>query len=287
MTRQALVEAADRLLDAEDVLAEQSVADETGEVIDIQRERVRRARQATRAVVDEPDDIDSLALSQALRAYLDATEERYDDRPAVRPTVPDLQVRRARRAVVRELRAYGRLAAAQHAAGRQASSLVRRLLIASDGSRPSDWAIGFGGTLALSLGARVLIVHVVNPAATPVVDPELLLASQEYERRMREEGVAILEAAQRALPASVDSDRMLREGVPALEIAAAARVWNADLVIMGSRGRGRFAQFVLGSTTEAVIREAPCPVVAVSREPAHAPANAARAEMCGQASAIG
>jgi hypothetical protein len=36
---------------------------------------------------------------------------------------------------------------------------------------------------------------------------------------------------------------------------------------MGTRGRGRFAQLILGSTAEQVIREASCPVLTVGRAP--------------------
>ena len=61
---------------------------------------------------------------------------------------------------------------------------------------------------------------------------------------------------------------MLRTGAAAEEIVAAARLWEADLIVMGSRGRGKLAQLLLGSTAEAVIRGASCPVLAVGHEPA-------------------
>jgi nucleotide-binding universal stress UspA family protein len=60
---------------------------------------------------------------------------------------------------------------------------------------------------------------------------------------------------------------MIRTGAAAEEILFAARLWEADLIVMGTRGRSRVAQFVLGSTAEAVIRQAPCPVMTVGHAP--------------------
>ena len=55
---------------------------------------------------------------------------------------------------------------------------------------------------------------------------------------------------------------------PASEIVAAAGELPADLVVMGTHGRGGFRRLVLGSVAESVLRTAPCPVLTV---PPHAP----------------
>ena len=57
------------------------------------------------------------------------------------------------------------------------------------------------------------------------------------------------------------------EGVPADEIVLAVRTWEADLIVIGTRGRNRVAEFLLGSVADAVIRRAPCPVLTVGHEP--------------------
>jgi nucleotide-binding universal stress UspA family protein len=53
------------------------------------------------------------------------------------------------------------------------------------------------------------------------------------------------------------------EGKPADEVIAAAREWTAELIVLGTHGRSGVARAVLGSTAEAVVRHAPCPVVVV------------------------
>jgi len=49
-------------------------------------------------------------------------------------------------------------------------------------------------------------------------------------------------------------------GHAASEIIKAAREWPADLIVVGSHGRGGVDRVVLGSVAEAVVRRAPCPV---------------------------
>jgi nucleotide-binding universal stress UspA family protein len=58
-------------------------------------------------------------------------------------------------------------------------------------------------------------------------------------------------------------------GVPHLEIVRAAEERHADLVVMATHGRGFFSHAFLGSTTERVIRRAPCPVLVVHATTKH------------------
>jgi nucleotide-binding universal stress UspA family protein len=52
-------------------------------------------------------------------------------------------------------------------------------------------------------------------------------------------------------------------GAPADEILKAARRPAADLIVIGTRGKGGVAGLLLGSTSEAVLRRARIPVLAV------------------------
>jgi nucleotide-binding universal stress UspA family protein len=53
------------------------------------------------------------------------------------------------------------------------------------------------------------------------------------------------------------------EGRPAEQIVNLLRSKSIDLVVMGSRGRGRVQQLLVGSTTEQVLASAPCSVLVV------------------------
>jgi len=55
-------------------------------------------------------------------------------------------------------------------------------------------------------------------------------------------------------------------GQPVEVILAQAKQWHADLIVLGSRGLGGFKRFLLGSTSQAVVQQAPCSVLLVRPE---------------------
>ena len=61
---------------------------------------------------------------------------------------------------------------------------------------------------------------------------------------------------------------MTRAGDPVREIVSYAAETNADLVVLGTHGRGPVAHMLMGSVAERVVRTAPCPVLTV-RHPQH------------------
>ena len=142
---------------------------------------------------------------------------------------------------------------------------AKPILVAVDGSQPSNWALGAAARLADRLHAAVVVLHVVVPPNLGA--SEIALNTEDLIEQLRQEGDGVLQAACQRLPAALAARAVLREGYPAQQIVVQAREMGADLIVMGSRGRGRWTHFILGSIAEAVIREAPCPVVAVSHDP--------------------
>jgi nucleotide-binding universal stress UspA family protein len=61
--------------------------------------------------------------------------------------------------------------------------------------------------------------------------------------------------------------KLVREGDPAEEIVKAAKEVDADVIVMGTHSNRSIWDVLLGSVTEKVVKNAPCPVVAVSRTP--------------------
>jgi nucleotide-binding universal stress UspA family protein len=144
------------------------------------------------------------------------------------------------------------------------SAKLERILIATDGSQQAQWATRFGRQLAEQLGAKVLLLHVVVPSIPASGD---FVTARRLEEVRREFGLDLLGRTRRSLPAEMEVYSAQRTGLPSEEIAAEARAWRADLVILGTHGQGRIARLVLGSTADAVIRQAPCPVITISHEP--------------------
>jgi nucleotide-binding universal stress UspA family protein len=141
------------------------------------------------------------------------------------------------------------------------------ILVAVDGSPPSEWALRVAATLARRIGASVSIVHVIPPPTTDITEGALVLI-EDLSDALKATGTALLDKAAAGIPKELPVSRVLRQGFPSAEIVAQARESGASYIVMGSRGRGRWFHFILGSTAEAVVRDAPCPVVTVAHDPA-------------------
>jgi nucleotide-binding universal stress UspA family protein len=137
----------------------------------------------------------------------------------------------------------------------------RRVLIALDESALAAHAVEVGMNLIQALGAEAALVHVIDPKLATA--PEGGIPAATLLADLKRTGQALLTAAAARLDGTVPPWQFLREGPPAREIVAAAREWQADLLVLGTHGRSGLARMVLGSTAEAVVRHAPCPVVVV------------------------
>ena len=140
----------------------------------------------------------------------------------------------------------------------------RRILIALDDSAIAAHAVEVGTELATALKAQVALVYVVDP--TLAFQPDSGIPAAEWVATLKREGQSFLAtAAQRT--GEPPAWQFLREGKPADQILAAAREWEADVIVIGTHGRSGVSRLVLGSTAESVVRHAPCPVLVI-RPPA-------------------
>lgn len=134
----------------------------------------------------------------------------------------------------------------------------RTVVLATDLSSTSRMATREAIDLAVGLGARLVIVNVLDarrlsrPGSHARVD----------QARTEREG-ALMELAGEARRSGVSTSFLVWSGEPANSIAAAAEAEHADLIVVGSRGLGGAGRMVLGSVSDEVVRTAPCPVVVV------------------------
>lgn len=136
--------------------------------------------------------------------------------------------------------------------------MLRQLVLAVDGSQESKKAADLAEAIVGRFGSAVLVVHVralvYSGAAAwaPEWTPELDAFMADFVRRLTAQGrqanSEILEAPEH------------HEGHA---IADAAARLKADLIVMGSRGRSRLADAVLGSVVDDVLHRASCPVLVV------------------------
>lgn len=147
---------------------------------------------------------------------------------------------------------------------------ISTILVATDFSDASESALKYTKSLAKAFGATIHVLHVLEDLAAHAWTTEVYVAAlpgvhEEMEKQARERLDATLTAEERE---AFKAQLTLRTGSAFVEIVRHAREIRADLLVMGTHGRGAIAHMLLGSVAERVVRKAPCPVLTV-RQPEH------------------
>jgi nucleotide-binding universal stress UspA family protein len=146
---------------------------------------------------------------------------------------------------------------------------MERILVAVDGSEHSTKAVDAAASMATAVGAKLSLLAVVPSMAAVAGDLESYARSEnllnELPRLLASVQPAFLEpAAARARAKRVTEVSLeTATGDPATEILATAHAKGVDLIVMGSRGRGRLSGLLLGSVSQQVSSHAPCSVLIV------------------------
>jgi nucleotide-binding universal stress UspA family protein len=142
------------------------------------------------------------------------------------------------------------------------------ILVATDLS-DLDRLMPFALQQASAASARLILLHVLAAGAGMAIDPVGLpfydsAGALEFAARTLEPWCAL------ARRKSIACDALVREGNAAQQIAASARQFQADRVLLGTRSRGKMSKLLLGSVAEQVLRSVNLPVITVGPE-AHLP----------------
>jgi nucleotide-binding universal stress UspA family protein len=129
---------------------------------------------------------------------------------------------------------------------------IRTIVHPTDFTEPSSYAFQMACALARDYGAKLVALHVY-----PVVSAGIV--SVEGSRKK------LLAQLREITPpdSTIPVGHALVEGEPVFEILKAAEAYDADLIVMGTHGRGGLSRLVMGSVAEAVTRKANCPVLTV------------------------
>ena len=143
---------------------------------------------------------------------------------------------------------------------------IETILVATDGSPASAAASDEAIDLALRLGARLIVINVVNvaelTAASSMFPGTVFTAREEAEAIAR----AIVDDARRS---GVVATYLTWEGQPGEAIVAAAESEAADLIVVGTHGRSVIGRLLLGSVSEYVVRHSRAPVLVVRPQEAY------------------
>jgi nucleotide-binding universal stress UspA family protein len=144
---------------------------------------------------------------------------------------------------------------------------METILIATDGSDESERAVELGLELAAEQDAQVVLVHVLPPEAWTWQGPAPIYPHAVFHEPAEDTSVltpALQLAAERGVPATAE----LVSGDPVTEIVKTADRFDADLIVLGSRGLGRVKAALLGSISRGVLSEAKRSVLVVRQQTA-------------------
>lgn len=150
---------------------------------------------------------------------------------------------------------------------------MKTILAPIDFSTATDGVIEAAVSLARSLQAKIVLLHIVEPP-TLASDYGLALESLHEAIALSEQSAArrLAEIRQRVVAIFPALDTELRRGTPTGEILEAAQRHQVAYIVVGSHGHTAIYDLLVGTTTHGILRKAPCPVVIVPPASKHRPA---------------
>jgi nucleotide-binding universal stress UspA family protein len=149
-----------------------------------------------------------------------------------------------------------------------------KALVAIDGSRCSRHAVDHVCRRVWPSGSEIELLTVLHSRVPFIPEPTLsLAAAHEHDLQLQADAApALLDDAARRIQGACSDVRVsqrIDEGPPARTIVDEAERWGAEVIILGSHGRGWLRRLLVGSVSCAVARHTRCPVQVV-RAPRHA-----------------
>ena len=140
---------------------------------------------------------------------------------------------------------------------------LRTVLCPTDFSDVSARAETYAAALARHYDASLHLLHVDPPM--PVMAPygEIPVDARMFEEQREIAEAELVKAGERARAGGITVDTTMKGGHPAREILALADRAQADMLVIGTHGRGGVEHLLLGSVAEKIMRTASCPVLVV------------------------
>ncbi len=156
--------------------------------------------------------------------------------------------------------------ATQHEHGEFASRTTGPIVVGIDGSEPSERAVAWCAAHARHFGGDIVVVHAIELppiGAYSQFGPSMLPPMMSEEQRAELRDVIARDWCKPLADAGLTFRVMMLDGVPAAVIRTIAEHEDAQLVVTGRRGRGGFAELLLGSTSHQLAHHLGRPLVIV------------------------
>jgi nucleotide-binding universal stress UspA family protein len=140
--------------------------------------------------------------------------------------------------------------------------LFTNILVPVDGSDNSYRALDAALLLSEKLGSNITVIHVTEEVPITHIGSEKML-NELLEAYKKENQDIILKCSEIASQKGLTVKTFLIQGNPASAILDYNKKEKFDLVIMGSRGLGKFKELILGSVSSKIVHHSPCAVLLI------------------------
>ena len=143
---------------------------------------------------------------------------------------------------------------------------IRSILFPTDFSECGNYALSYAASLARTFGASIICIHVIEPMV-----PTVGYSGMTEPLPIADITEQLEDSAERELPkiaeceecAGLEVEELIVHGEAASEIVRVAKDRKVDLIVVSSHGRTGLGRILFGSTAEAIVRHASCPVLVV------------------------
>jgi len=143
------------------------------------------------------------------------------------------------------------------------TQLIGKILIAIDRSPYKYKVVLYGATLAKSLQARLIAIHVIESSPPSGLEDFVL---RNYETSQRKEAESLLNETKesgKTIGIQIDTEIVVKSRSIADTIIDYAKNKNVDLILVGTIGMTGLQKYLLGSVADKIVTHAHCPVLAV------------------------
>jgi nucleotide-binding universal stress UspA family protein len=157
--------------------------------------------------------------------------------------------------------------------------MTQKILVAVDESPFAEIVFEQSLKMAKAFQASLMVLHVLSldeegspqmpiaasgPGSYVVLETTVMEAYQERWKEYEKKGLSQLQGfTDRATEAGIATEFSQLSGRPGKTICDLAKNWQADLIMLGRRGRSGWGELFLGSVSTYVVHHAPCPVMVV------------------------
>jgi nucleotide-binding universal stress UspA family protein len=143
----------------------------------------------------------------------------------------------------------------------------QNIIVPTDGSVNSKRALEHAIVLASALGATITLVYVANIVSVISNFDQIPNANgyvtEQVALDMEEDGKTVLEDFAKIIPQDIAVKSVFEVGSPGPAVLSVAKKYNADLIVMGSRGLGPLKGLFMGSVSSYVVTHSVCAVLIV------------------------